>query len=108
MPLAEIVTAVPPALAPNVIAPLLAVVDKDNVPEALIAPEVLKPALLDTEIILPLELPPPIFKAVPPLPTQVTLPAVLNVRLLVDPVRVVILPVPEARFKLVAVIEPAV
>src|SRR6202021_2665538 len=107
-PLADTVTEVPLAPAPNEIPPLLAVVDKANVPLAVIAPEVVNPALLDTDTLSPVEVPLPTLRAAPPVPAHVTLPVVLNVRLLVDPVKVVILPEPDVRFKLVAVIEPAV
>ena len=106
-PLAERVTEVPLTLAPKPIEPL-AVVERDNVPLAVIAPEVVSPALLDTETVLPAEVPLPILRAAPPEPAQVTLPVVLKVKLVVEPVRVVIAPEPEVRFKLVAVIEPDV
>jgi len=84
------------------------VVESNNVPEALIVPDVVRLALLETEILSPVELPLPILRAVPPVPAQVTLPVVLNVKLLVEPVRVLILPEPEARFRLVVLIEPPV
>src|ERR1700719_1757277 len=106
-PLAEIVSTVPLALAPKAILPLLAVVDRAKVPEAVIAPDVLNPALLVTDTLLPVEVPLPTLSAAAPEPTHVALPDVLNVKLLVVPVRVVISPEPEVRFKLVAVIEPA-
>ena len=106
-PLALIVSTVPEALAPKLILPLLAVVDIANVPVALIAPDVVNAALFDTVILFPEELPPPIFNAVPPLPAHVTFPLVLNVRLLVLPVKVDIFPEPDVRFKLVAVTDPA-
>ena len=105
-PLADTATVVPLAFAPRAMLPLLAVVDKDNVPEALMAPVVLSPALLASDMLLPVEL--PIFKAVPLAPTQVTLPEVLKVKLLVMLVKVVILAEPEVRLRLVAAIEPAV
>jgi len=107
-PLAETVTAVPLALLPNAIAPLLAVVDKAKVPVAVIEPELERAALLDTDTLLPVELPLPILRAVPPVPAQVTLPVVLNVRLLAEPVKVFILPEPEARFRLVVLIDPPI
>ncbi len=108
-PLAASVTAVPLALAPRAIEPFEpALVDSDNVPAATMVLEVVSPALLEMVTLLPVELPLPMFKAVPPVPTQVTLPVVLKVRLLVVPVRVLMLPEPEIRFKLVAVITPAV
>jgi len=88
--------------------PLPAVVDKDNVPAAVIAPEFVRAALLETFMLLPEELPLPMLRAVPPVPAQVTLPVVLNVKLLVEPVKVLILPEPEVRLRLVAVMEPAV
>jgi len=109
VPLAATVTTVPLALAPKAIEPFEpALVDSDNVPVARIVLEVVSAALLETVTLLPVELPLPIFRAVPPVPTQVTLPAVLKVRLLVVPVSVLMLPEPEIRFKLVAVIAPAV
>jgi len=107
-PLAESVTAVPVRLLPRLILALPALVDRESVPEALIAPEVDRAALFETEILLPLELPLPILSAAPLIPVQVTLPVVLNVRLVVVPVKVLIFPEPEARFKFVAVIAPDV
>jgi hypothetical protein len=106
--LAERSTVVPETLAPRLILPLLAVVDNDSVLVAVITPEVVNPALLDTDTLLPVEVPLPTLRAVPAEPTQVTFPEVLNVRLLVDPVNVLISPEPELRFKLVAVTEPPV
>jgi len=106
--LAERLTLTPDKLEPRVILPLPAVVDKASVLEAVIAPEVVRAALLETLMLLPVELPLPILRAVPPVPAQMTLPVVLNVRLVVVPVRVLILPEPEARFRLVVLIEPPV
>jgi len=107
-PLADRLVVTPDKLEPRVILPLPAVVDKASVLEAVIEPEVVRAALLETLMLLPVELPLPILRAVLPVPAQVTLPLVLNVRLLVEPVRVLILPEPEARFRLVALTLPAV
>jgi len=109
-PVAETVTAVPEALAPRFIELLLEPrVDNDNVPAAVIVPVVDKAALLlDTIMLLPVEAPPPILRAVALLPFHMTLPVVLNVKLLVVPPRVNMLPLPETRFKLVALIKPPV
>src|SRR5579872_1957625 len=101
-PLAERLTVLPDILLPRLTLLLPAVVDRDKVPEAAMAPEVVSPALLDTLILLPEEPPLPMFKVEPPEAAQVTLPEVLNVKLLVVPVRVLISPEPELRFKLVA------
>jgi hypothetical protein len=107
-PFAEMITTVPPALAPNVMPPLAAVLKMFKVPDAVMAPDVVIPALLDIETLFPLEGPLPIFGVLPPVPTKVTLPVVLNVKLLVVPVTLVMSPEPEVRFKFVAVIEPPV
>jgi len=107
-PLADRLVVTPDKLEPRVILPLPAVVDRANVLAAVIEPEVVRAALLETLILLPVELPLPILRAVPPVPAQVTLPVVLNVRLLVEPVKVLILPEPEVRLRLVALTLPAV
>ena len=106
-PLAVSVTAVPVAEAPSVTLPLFAFVTNDKAPPAVIAPEVVRAALLETETALPVDVPAPILRAAPPIPAHVTLPEVLNVRFDVVPVSVVMAPEPDVRFKLVVVIEPA-
>jgi hypothetical protein len=88
--------------------PLFAFVTSDNVPEAVIAPVVVSPALFETDTALPVDVPAPIFSVVPPVPAHVTLPDVLNVRLDVVPVSVAIAPEPDVRFRFVVVIEPPV
>ena len=105
-PFAVSVTAVPEADAPSATLPLFALVTNDNVPFAVMAPEVVRAALLETDTAFPVDVPAPILRAEPPVPAHVTLPDVLNVRLEVVPVRVVIAPEPDVRFKLVVVIDP--
>ena len=107
-PLAVSVTAVPVAEAPSVTLPLFAFVTNDKAPPAVIAPEVVRVALFDTDTALPVDVPAPIFSAAPPVPAQVTLPEVLKVRFVVEPVSVVMAPEPDVRFKLVVVIDPPV
>ena len=106
MPFAVSVTAVPVADAPSATLPLFALVTNDNVPLAVIAPDVVSAALFDTDTALPADVPAPIFSAAPPVPAHVTFPVVLNVRLVVVPVSVDIAPEPDVRFKLVVVIDP--
>jgi len=106
--LAERLVVTPDKLLPRVILPFPAVVDRANVLAAVIEPDVVRLALLDTLMLLPVELPLPILRAVAPVPAQVTLPVVLKVKLLVEPDKVLILPEPEVRFKLVEAMEPPV
>ena len=103
----RITEVVPVALAPRAMLPLTAVVVSDKVPVAVIDPDVTRAALLDTEKLCPVDAPGPIVN-VPPLLVYVTSPVVLAVRLLMDPFSVLILPEPEDRFNVVAVIEPPV
>lgn len=107
-PLALRVSTVPLALAPNAMPPLFAVVDRPSVPVAVIDPDVVSAALLETATLLPVDEPAPIFNAVPDVAAHVTLPVVLKVRLLIVALRVDIAPDPEVKFKLVAEIEPLV
>lgn len=103
------VTTVPPASAPSTISPALPpVVDKPNVPVAVIVPLVVNSALLETATSSPVDAPGPMLSVVPPVPVQVTSPVVLKVKLLVVPVSVVIAPEPDLRFNVVAEIEPPV
>ncbi len=106
---ADNVTIVPLALAPReMLPPVPPVVDKPKVPVAVMLPDVVRLALLETETLSPVDDPPPILSVAPPDPAQVTSPVVLKVKLVVVPVNVVIAPDPEVKFKFVAVIEPAV
>jgi hypothetical protein len=87
---------------------LFPVVNNPSVPVAVIAPEVVRAALFETETLFPVDVGLPMLRAAPPVPTQLTLPVVLKVKLLVVPVTLVMAPEPEDRFKFVAVIEPPV
>ena len=102
------VSTVPLAPAPKTTPPLLPVAVNDKVPCAVIVPDVVMAALLETEKLFPLDAPEPTFNVAPPVPIQLTSPVVLAVKLVVVPVKVLISPEPDLRFKLVDVIEPPV
>lgn len=107
-PLAVNVTTVPEALAPRLIPPLPAVVDSINVPVAVTVPDVVKPALLETATSSPVDDPAPILSVEPPVPVQVTSFVVLKVKLVVVPLKVVMAPLVDFKFRFVAEIVPLV
>jgi len=96
-PLALIDTAVPEALPPRLTLPLLAVVERESIPEEVIAVEVASALLLLTDS--PEKVSPPEARLRAPAPelTTVALPVVLRVRLGVEVLMLPILPEAEAR-----------